>query len=269
MQQTHQGVLIKITYQYLLPWVNLNLFFVAPPRRALYPTFPGYTFLPSSRRAARDPNQLQSKSTSVSTLTPPSPSNTISPVGRLLESPSASEPASTPLACCTPWSGDPNDHTDGHRIIPCPWNRFHLCEVLMNRNHRIKLIPRPHRNTPPFCNTHISSSFQARSPPCEPPILPNRQVLFVGTEIRDIDIPISDKNKADILTKQLPTPLHQRHKNIMTVLLSDFMRDDEDTVPPVLSNKRIAQRLPDFTQPPRRARKKAQRAKNKTSPSAV
>eukprot|EP00808_Paulinella_micropora_P001125 g40786.t1 len=50
---------------------------------------------------------------------------------------------------------------------------------------------RPHRNTPPSCNAHISSSFQARSPPCEPPILPNRQVLFVGTEIRDIDIPIS------------------------------------------------------------------------------
>eukprot|EP00808_Paulinella_micropora_P004851 g26153.t1 len=52
---------------------------------------------------------------------------------------------------------------------------------------------RPHRNTPPSCNAHISSSFQARSPPCEPPILPNRQVLFVGTEIRDIDIPISGK----------------------------------------------------------------------------
>eukprot|EP00808_Paulinella_micropora_P024473 g15454.t1 len=62
-------------------------------------------------------------------------------LGRPLEPPSASEPASTPLACCTPWSGDPNDHTDGHRIIPCPWNRFHLCEVPMNRNHRIKLIP--------------------------------------------------------------------------------------------------------------------------------
>eukprot|EP00808_Paulinella_micropora_P004850 g26151.t1 len=56
-------------------------------------------------------------------------------LGRPLEPPSASEPASTPLACCTPWSGDPNDHTDGHRIIPCPWNRFHLCEVPMHRNH--------------------------------------------------------------------------------------------------------------------------------------
>eukprot|EP00808_Paulinella_micropora_P001126 g40787.t1 len=112
-------------HQYLLPWVNLNLFFVAPPRRALYPTFPGYTFLPSSRRAAprSQPAPVQEH------------------LGRPLEPPSASEPASTPLACCTPWSGDPNDHTDGHRIIPCPWNRFHLCEVPMNRNHRIKLIP--------------------------------------------------------------------------------------------------------------------------------
>eukprot|EP00808_Paulinella_micropora_P006676 g44948.t1 len=70
------------------------------------------------------------------------------------------------------------------------------------------LLLSPHRNTPPSCNAHISSSFQASytshtppayghlcqqalSPPCEPPILPNRQVLFVGTEIRDIDIPIS------------------------------------------------------------------------------
>eukprot|EP00808_Paulinella_micropora_P018841 g33615.t1 len=117
-----EGVLIEITYQYLLPW---PFFCNCPaPRRALYPTFPGYTFLPSSRRAAprSQPAPVQEH------------------LGRPLEPPSASEPASTPLACCTPWSGDPNDHTDGHRIIPCPWNRFHLCEVPMNRNHRIKLI---------------------------------------------------------------------------------------------------------------------------------
>eukprot|EP00808_Paulinella_micropora_P012194 g54106.t1 len=108
---------------------------------SLVKNVPGNAILPVPSCRPRDPNQLQSKNTSVSTLTPPSPSNAISPVGRPWEPPSASEPASTPLACCTPWSGDPNDHTDGHRIIPCPWNRFHLCEVPMNRNHRIKLIP--------------------------------------------------------------------------------------------------------------------------------
>eukprot|EP00808_Paulinella_micropora_P001943 g8624.t1 len=110
MQQTHQGVLIEITYQYLLPWVNLNLFF-------------GYTFLPSSRRAAPRSQPAPGSSSSSNSSRCRSNSRYLSP------------------ACCTPWSGDPNDHTDGHRIIPCPWNRFHLCEVPMNRNHRIKLIP--------------------------------------------------------------------------------------------------------------------------------
>eukprot|EP00808_Paulinella_micropora_P001859 g9470.t1 len=93
---------------------------------------------------------------------------------------------------------------------------------------------------------------------------------FIAEQVREGKISsrqlASEKNKADILTKPLPALLHQRHTNSMTVLLSSFLRDDEDTVPIVKPIQRLGQQLPDFLQPPRRKRSKAKKVADESLP---